>query len=107
MQAIPLGRINVATAGTPVPIALTTAQAAQLSARGQCCRIDIWPDPTATGRVFVKLGAVILAVLPVPTGGYPVPWSTPDSDHNCILPTAYALDAATNGDGAYVTLWVA
>jgi len=106
MQAIPLGRVTVPTAGTPVPISLTAAQTAQLSANGQCAKVEVWPDPAATGRVYVKQGGVILAALPVPTGGYPLPWATPGCDRNVITPTAFAIDAATNGDGAYVTLWV-
>lgn len=106
MQAIPLGRINVPTAGTPVPISLTAAQVAMLSANGQCAKVEVWPDPTATGRVYVKQGGVILATLPVPTGGYPLPWSTPGCDRNVITPTAFAMDAANGGDGAFVTLWV-
>lgn len=106
MQAIPLGRINVPTAGTPVPVTLTAAQAAQLAPNGQCAKVEVWPDPTATGRVYVKQGGVILAALPVPTGAYPVPWATPECDRNCITPTAFAIDAATNNDGAYVTVWV-
>jgi hypothetical protein len=56
--------------------------------------------------VYVKQGGVTLAALPKPTGGYPLPWATPGCDRNVLVPTVFALDAATNGDGAYVTLWV-
>ena len=77
-----------------------------LSANGQCAKVEVWPDPTATGRVYVKQGGVILAALPVPTGGYPIPWQTPECDRNVITPTAFAIDVATSGDGAFVTLWV-
>ena len=73
MQAIPLGRVTVPTAGTPVPITLTAAQAAQLPPSGQVCKVEVWPDPTAAGKVYVKQSGVVLAALPVPTGGYPLP----------------------------------
>jgi len=106
MQAIPLGRVTVPTAGTPVPISLTAVQAAQLSANGQCAKVEVWPDPAAAAAVYVKQGGTILAALPKPTGGYPLPWSTPKCGRNRITPTAFALDAATNGDGAFVTIWV-
>ena len=107
MQAIPLGRINVPTAGTPVALTLSAAQLALLPPSQQVNRVEVWPDTQATGRVLVKCQGVTLAVLPVPTGGYPVPWSTPDSDRNSIAYAQFSLDAVTNGDGAYVTLWVA
>lgn len=107
MQAIPLGRIAVPTAGTPVAISLTDAQAAMLSAAGQCAKVEVWPDPAATGIVYVKQGGVTLAALPKATN-VANPWSTPDDCcGNRINPKAFALDAATGNDGAFVTLWVA
>lgn len=108
MQSIPLGRVNVPSAGTPVPLSsvITQAQQAMLSPAGQCAKVEVWPDPTATGKVYVKQGGVTLATLPVPTGGYPLPWSTPDNDRNVINPLVYQIDAASNGDGAFVTLWI-
>ncbi|MGA7238907.1 MAG: hypothetical protein WBY44_24710 [Bryobacteraceae bacterium] len=106
MTAIPLGRITVPTAGTPVAITLTAAQKALLSAAGQCSKVEVWPDPAATGKVFVKKSGVVLDALAVPSGGYPVPWSTPDCTGNIIQPGIYSIDAATNGDGAYVTVWI-
>jgi hypothetical protein len=73
----------------------------------QVCRVEVWPDTQATGRVLVKCQGVTLAVLPVPASGYATAWSTPDSDRNSIAYAQFSLDAATSGDGAYVTLWVA
>jgi hypothetical protein len=69
-------------------------------------KLEVWPNPSATGRIYIKRSGVTIAALPVPTGGYPVPWSSPDSDHNTVQWAQFTLDAATNGDGAYVTLWV-
>ena len=115
MQAIVLGRVNVPTAGTPVLLStlLTAAQKAMLPPSAQVAIITVWPDPAATGKVFVKCQAPgqpigIIAALPVPTGGYPVPWSTPsDPSRNSINFAQFSLDAAVNGDGAFVTLSIA
>jgi len=85
---------------------MTAAQTAMLSTGGLCAKVEVWPDPAASAAVFVKQGGVTLAALPAPTGGYPLPWSTPKCGRNRITPTAFALDAATNGDGAFVTIWV-
>jgi hypothetical protein len=60
MQAIPLGRVTVTTAGTPVALTLSAAQLAMLPPSQQVCRVEVWPDPAATGRVLVKC-----------PGGYP------------------------------------
>jgi len=92
-----------------VPLTLTAAQQALLNSRGQCWKVEVWPNPAATGKVYVKNTATgsILATLPVPSGGYPIPWQSSAPDMvNVQLPGAFALDVATNGDGAYVTLWV-
>lgn len=105
MTAIPLGRVNVPSAGTPVPITLTAAQQAMLSAAGLCAKVEAYPDPAATGTVYVKQAGVTLAALPKPTNVVQ-PWSTPENDRNVINPLAYQIDAATNGDGAFVTVWV-
>ncbi|MDR3430049.1 hypothetical protein [Silvimonas sp.] len=115
MQVITLGRVNVPAAGTPVLLSslLTTAQKAMLPPSGQVASITVWPDPAATGKVLVKCQgpgqpSTIIAALPVPTGGYPVPWSTPgDPSRNSINFAQFSLDAITNGDGAYVSLAIA
>jgi hypothetical protein len=114
MQAIVLGRVNVPTAGTPVLLSslLTPAQLAMLPPTKQVAIIDIWPDPAAVGKVYVKCQAPgqpigIIASLPVPTGGYPVPWqSNGDCSRNSINYAQFSLDAITNNDGAFVTLWI-
>jgi hypothetical protein len=105
MQSIPLGKIAVPTAGTPVPITLTAAQQAMLSAAGLCAKVEAYPDPAATGTVYVKQAGVTLAALPKPTNVVQ-PWSTGECDRNVINPLGYQIDAATNGDGAFVTVWV-
>lgn len=115
MQAICLGRVTVTTAGTPVTLLsrMTPAQLAMLPPSGQVASITVWPDPAASGKVLVMCKApgqpnTIIAALPVPAGGYPVPWSTcGDTSRNSINYAQFSLDAITNGDGAFVTLSVA
>jgi len=108
MQSIPLGKIAVPTAGTPVPITLTAAQLAMLSAAGLCAKVEAYPDPAATGTVYVKQAGVTLAAVPKATNVVQ-PWSAGCCccDGNRINPLAFQIDAATNGDGAFVTVWVA
>ena len=115
MQAISLGRVTVAVAGTPVTFAslLSAAQRAAIPPSGLVAKIDVWPDTSSTGPVYVKCqppgyaAPVIIAALPVPSGAYPLPWSTDgDTGRNAVPYQQFSLDAATGGDGAYVTLWV-
>ena len=87
-----------------MPITLTATQLAMLSPAGLCAKVEAFPDPAATGTVYVK-GGVTLAALPKATNVVQ-PWSTGDRDRNVINPLAYQIDAATNGDGAFVTVWV-
>lgn len=108
MIAIPLGRINVPTAGTDVPITLTADQLSKLPPNACVTRVDVWPDVSNAGTaLLVRRGGVTLAQLPkTGTTGYAEPWNTPECCGNRIDPTAFALGAATNGDGGFVTLWV-
>jgi len=107
MTSIPLGRVTVAVAGTPVALlsAMTAAQKAALAPNQQCYKIEVFPDPASTGKVYVKQAGVTLAALPVPVNSVPLPW-TAEADRNNINITAYSLDAATGGDGAFCTVWV-
>ena len=106
MLAIPLGRINVPAAGTPVALSLTTAQSALLNLSGNCAMIEVWPDSGNTGTVYVKNGGVIIAPLPTAASRSIYAWRSPDNTENRLNPLLYQVDAATNNDGAYVTLWV-
>jgi hypothetical protein len=114
MQAIVLGRVTVPTAGTPVTFAsvMTQTQKARIPPSGLVCRMEVWPDPASVGKVYVKVqppdyaAPVIIAALPQSTG-YPIPWETDgDSGRNIHAYGQFSIDAATNGDGAFVTLWV-
>jgi len=117
MQAIPLGRVTVATPGQQVLFSslLSAAQLALLPPSGLVAKIEVWPDPSATGKVYVKCTpsgtpgpatGVVISALPVPSGGYPIPWCTGGDGSNQFAYSQYGLDVATGGDGAYVTLWV-
>ena len=114
VQAIPLGRVTVAVAGTPVTFAskLTAVQLAKLPPSGLVARIEVWPDPSASGKAYIMCQPssaepnAIIAALPQSTG-YPIPWMTDgDSGRNLIAYSQYSLDVQTGGDGAYITLWV-
>jgi hypothetical protein len=115
MICIPLGLITVPAAGTPVTLVssmLTSGQLAALPPSLQVAKVEVWPNPAATGKVYVKQGSTILAALPVPTSGAVIPWSTPECEENCISAIqlnnsgGFSLDAATSGDGAFVSLWI-
>ncbi|CAB4130739.1 hypothetical protein UFOVP130_30 [uncultured Caudovirales phage] len=111
MNAIALGKVTVTTAGTPVPItaAMITAAGGQLPPNGGCCRIEAWAVPGSTGVVFVKTvqGNKVVMALPVPASGFAENWVAEDPEGgNTIYPAAFQLDAASNNDGAYVTVWV-
>jgi hypothetical protein len=106
MQSIPLGLITILTAGTPVGLTLSGAQAALLAPGGLCSKVVFSPNPANTGNVSIKQGGVVLDTLLKPANGVTGRWSTPCTDYNCINPLAFQLDVATNNDGAYVTLWV-
>lgn len=89
-NVFPQGRIAVTAAGTPVPIVpsmLSTAQQNQLPLTCQVAKVEVWPDPAAAGKVYVKNSAgTILATLPVAAAGAVYPWSTPDVEGNAIMP---------------------
>jgi len=105
MLAIPLGKIIVTTAGTPV--ALTVPGSYTLPASGCVRKVEVWADPGMTGTaVYVKVGTSILAALPKPASGFAAHWSTPETDGDVVNPTSFEIDAQTSGDGAFVTLWV-
>lgn len=108
MQAIPLGLVTVTTAGTPTPITTAMVAAAGGPANCQVAKIEAWAHAN-TGYVYVKdaPSGNVIAPLPVPANGHAEHWHvcSPDGD-NTLLATRFALDVATNGDGAYVTLWI-
>jgi hypothetical protein len=108
MQAIPLGLVTVTTAGTPTPITAAMVAAAGGPANCQVAKIEAWAHAN-TGYVYVKdaVSGNVIAPLPVPANGNAAHWcSHAPAGGNTLLATRFALDVATSGDGAYVTLWV-
>lgn len=110
MQVIPLGKIAVATAGTPVPItgAMILAASGQLPPNGGVAKLEIWPVNGNTGVIHVKgPGGVIIADLPPPANGNATSWrACGPAGGNVIQPPAFSIDVAINNDAAYVTVWI-
>lgn len=116
MIALPLGKITTASAGTPQPITAAMVIAAASvagvtlspgGAAGLVLRVDVWADPVSTGNAYVVVAGTKLATLPpVPTSGLAGHWHSPTLEGNRTDPTQFAIDAANNGQGAYVTLWL-
>jgi len=107
LQAIPLGLVTVAAAGTPTPItaALITAAGGLLPPSSGVSRIDVHAHNGNAGVLFVKVNGVILDNLLTPANSVTAHWCL-QACGNEINPLIFLLDVATNGDGAYVTLWI-
>jgi hypothetical protein len=115
MQAIPLGLVTVATAGTPVTVAslLTAAQLEKIPPSGLVAKIDVWPNPAAENTGYVKVQSpdmaspAIVAAIPTAATETQHPWHAGFCDRNTIPYAQFSLDVAESGDGAgFVTLWV-
>jgi hypothetical protein len=71
-------------------------------------KIEAWADPTDTGAVHVKtLAGTKIATLPVPANGHAEHWcaQAPEGGNN-IFPLMLSVDAAVNGNGPLVTVWI-
>src|ERR1700743_2331098 len=106
MICIPLGKIAVPTPGTPVPVALTSAQRAMLPPSGQVHKIEIWPDPSDTGVSKILNTGVQVAALPTPgtTSGHAEPYRI-GYQSNCLSPNGWSIDQSVANDGPFVTFW--
>jgi hypothetical protein len=105
MTPTSLGRVNVPTSGTPVPLAGT---------RTPCCRIRVQVIAGLTGKMYFgtanvnkgTLVGVIKELWPNQAGGiddsYEV-WSSTDSD--TLNLADYSIDAAIAGEGLIVSYW--
>jgi hypothetical protein len=101
MTCIPLGKISVATPGTPVPLTLTLAQAALLPLSGIVARMEVSADNADMGVSFVKSGEIKVAPLPVPANGRCEHW-----EKSLVNPLAFQVDNTVANNGPFVTLWV-
>ncbi len=106
--AIALGKLTVAAAGTPTPItaAMILAAGDGRPPAGGVNKIEVWADPASTGTVYAVKGTTKIAALPKPSGAG-VHWAAKAPEGgNTLNPLDFGIDAVTNGDGAFVTLWI-
>ncbi len=104
MQMLSLGKIVVPTAGTPVQISTVGGGTGPWP---QAHKIIFRPASSNTGIVYVKVGGVIAAELQKPSAGMTDQFETPSIDGNQIQLNQFFVDAATNGDGVYVSYFTA
>jgi hypothetical protein len=112
LKAIPLGLITVSVAGTPILLtnALILAAGGGLPPSGGVHKIEVWAKAANSGIILVKLNngsgtPVIVADLQVPSAGSKISWFV-EGCGNTVFPQGLSIDAVSNGDGSYVTLWV-
>ena len=114
MQCYVVGKVPVATAGTPVQL---PALPLSYGSNGLVAHIDFTaPSGMSGASVFIgQFGSMVKATgvgvikeLMKPTASaFSDWWGTPYIDEgNMINPQFFGLDAATNGDGAYVVYWI-
>lgn len=106
MNIYPLGRINVPTPGTPVPLSTDpTATAAKLFFQ---------VVPGLTGKTYIgssnmskaTLGLVSRVLWPNTNGGFSETFYIESQDGgNSIRLAEYAVDADVAGEGLLVTYW--
>src|SRR6185437_16415922 len=101
-----LGRVNVATPGTPVP--LTTNPTLTAS------KLFVQTIPGLTGKTYLggpamtkaTLAGVTRVLWPNPTGGFSENFFLESQDGaNSIRLAEYAVDADVAGEGLLVTYW--
>lgn len=118
MRAYGLGKITVAAAGTPAQLTIeaitsasTSAGAAIAAAGNLCHKIEFWADPAMSGTTaYIKDGAGTNTIAPLlkPANGWTGHYVAKcDGQVNLLDPTNFYLDVATNGDGLYITIWIA
>ena len=106
MNVYPLGRINVPTPGTPVP--LSTDPTATAS------KLFFQVIPGLTGKTYAGIPTMTKATLagvarvlwPNATGGFSETFYIESQDgENTIRLAEYAVDADVAGEGLLVTYW--
>lgn len=102
-----LGRVNVPTPGTPVPLSTDETATA--------CRLFFQAVPGLTGKTYAGVPAMTKATLagvarvlsPNPTGGFSENFYIESQDgENSIHLANYAVDADVAGEGLLVTYWI-
>ncbi len=106
MQIKTLGRLNVPTPGTPVPLTTDTTVTAS--------KVFFQVIPGLTGKTYVGLPAMTKATFagvarilwPNTAGGFSENfWVVSQDGTNSIALTEYAVDADVAGEGLLVTYW--
>jgi hypothetical protein len=101
-----IGRVNVATPGTPVPLATDNTITAS--------RLFFQVIPGLTGKTYVggpnmtagTLAGVARVLWPNPTGGFSETFDIEAQDgRNSIVLSEYAVDVDVAGEGLLVTYW--
>lgn len=104
MQPTFLGKVAVASAGTPVPILADT--------NVRACKILFLTIPGLTGAIYVggrsmeknSLAGVMTKLNPPVSAGVTDHFTIESRDgSNSLRPSDYWLDASINGEGALVT----
>ena len=105
MAPTSLGRVNVTTAGTSVPLATT---------RTPCARIRVSVVAGLTGKMYIgtknvvgsTYTGVIKELSPNASGGVDDSYEiSTGTDSNLLNLADYAIDAAVNGEGLIVSYW--
>ena len=102
MQFVSAGKVGVAAAGTPQPLALGVRTVRFLR---------FTPAPSATGKVYIGSNGMVKATLagvgkvflPPGAAGYYDSYDIGPFDDEEIDTTNFYLDADTNGEGPLVT----
>ena len=101
-----LGRVNVTTPGTPVPLTTNTSLAAT--------KLLFQVIPGLTGKTYVgantltkaSLAGVARILWPNATGGFSETFSIESQDgNNAIRLSEYCIDADIAGEGLLVSFW--
>jgi len=104
MQPTFLGKVTVASAGTPVPLSTDPTL--------RVCAILVATIPDLTGNVFLGgaglnqnslAGVMIMFNAPSVSGPLDFFLLEPKSGHNSLQLSEYFLDASVSGEGALVT----
>jgi hypothetical protein len=106
MNATTLGRVNVATPGTPVPLTADTSLRA--------CKIFFQVIPGLTGKAYIgksgmnraSLNGVIRVLWPNASGGISDAfWLESQQDSDSLNLAYYYIDMDVAGEGLLVSYW--
>lgn len=106
MTLTALGRVNVPTSGTPVPVSLNT--------KARACRVLFQAVPGLTGKAYIgtphmtvaSMTGVVRVVAPNSTGGIAEAYEIVAADGtDSIYLSQLAIDAQVAGEGLLISYW--